>query len=84
MNGVGLDHARAHDNIRIGDGLSLPAAACLPRANDNHHITNQLLRAGIQLGSAGDTLLIHLFTDILIGSAGQRLGKNERVATQER
>ena len=45
--------------------LEFAAAACVPRANHNHHIVDQLLRAGIRLRSAGDTLLIHLLTDVL-------------------
>ena len=40
--------------------MSLFAAACVPRAHHNHRIVDQLLRAGIRLGSAGDALLIHL------------------------
>ena len=57
VHGVDLGHARAHDDIGIGYRLILLAAACVPGANHNHRIVDQLLRAGIRLRSAGDAFI---------------------------
>jgi len=60
------------------------SAACVPRANYDHHIVNQVLRIGVRLCSARDTLVIHLFTNVLIGGTAKRLGKNNRATTEEK
>ena len=84
IHGVELGHTYAHNDIGIGNWLSVLAAACVHRANHDHHIVNQVLRIGIRLRSARNTLVIHLFTDVLIGGNGKRLGKNNRATTEEK
>ena len=84
IHGVDLGHTGAHNDIGIGNWLSLLATACVPRANHNHHIGNQVFRIGIRLRSARDTLVIHLFTDVLIGGTGKRLGKYNWATPKEK
>ena len=87
MSGVDLGHIHAYNDVGIGNWLSLLSAACVPRANYDHHIVNQVLRIGVRLCSAGNTLVMHLFTDVLdvlIGGTGKRLGKNNWATTEEK
>ena len=82
--GVDLGHIHAYNDIGIGNWLSVLSAACVPRANYYHHIVNQVLRIGVRLCSAGDTLVIHLFTDVLVRGTGKRASKNNRATTEEK
>jgi len=82
--GVDLGHIHAYNDIGIGNWLNVLSAACVPRANYDHHIVKQVLRIWVRLCSARDTLLINLFTDVLIGGTGKRLGQNNRATTEEK